>query len=132
MKGGKEHRVPLSRRSLEIAGQGSATYLFPSRYQPDKALSNMAMLVLLDDMGHGDVTVHGFRSTFKDWARDRTRFDNYVVEAALAHVVGDKVEAAYARSDVLEKRRTLMEAWAAFCASTPSAESSDQKIVSLR
>jgi integrase len=75
----------------------------------------MAMLMLLDDLDRGDVTVHGFRSTFKDWARDRTRFDNYVVEAALAHASGDKVEAAYARSDVLEKRRKLMDAWAEFC-----------------
>jgi integrase len=90
----------------------------------------MAMLMLLDDLGAGDVTVHGFRSTFKDWARDRTRFDNYVVEAALAHVTGDKVEAAYARSDVIEKRRRLMQQWATFCASAPTRQ--DGNITTLR
>jgi integrase len=130
MKGGKEHRVPLGRRALEIAGQGNAFYLFPGR-NPEKPLSNMAMLALLDDMGHGDITVHGFRSTFKDWARDRTRFDNYVVEAALAHIVGDKVEAAYARSDVIEKRRKLMEAWADYCRTAP-AKAGAANVVALR
>jgi integrase len=130
MKGGHTHRVPLSKRALELAGKGSNSYLFPSRYHSDKALSNMAMLKLLEHMGHNDVTVHGFRSTFKDWARDRTRFDNYVVEAALAHISGDKVERAYARSDVLEKRRQLMDAWAKFCASKPEQKS--ETVVPLR
>jgi integrase len=130
MKGGQTHRVPLCKRAIELTAGGSSSYLFPSRYHPDKALSNMAMLKLLADMGHGDVTVHGFRSTFKDWARDRTRFDNYVVEAALAHISGDKVERAYARSDVLEKRRQLMDAWAKFCA-TPPAKGTG-KVVPLR
>ena len=65
------------------------------------------MLMVLDRMGYGHVTVHGFRSTFKDWTRDRTRFENYVSEAALAHASGDKIEAAYARSAVLDKRREL-------------------------
>jgi integrase len=129
MKGGQTHRVPLSKRAVEVASGGSSSYLFPSRYHPDKALSNMAMLKLLADMGHGDVTTHGFRSSFKDWCRDRTRFDNYVVEAALAHISGDKVERAYARSDVLQKRRALMESWAEFCA-TPSAKSTG-KVVSI-
>jgi integrase len=122
MKGGQEHRVPLSKRAMELAGKGSESYLFPSRYHSDRPLSNMAMLMLLDDLGAGDITVHGFRSTFKDWARDRTRFDNYVVEAALAHASGDKVEAAYARSDVLEKRRKLMDAWAEFCSKPGQSE----------
>jgi integrase len=131
MKGGKEHRVPLCDRALELTGKGSDRYLFPSRYHADKPLSNMAMLMLLDDLAAGEVTVHGFRSTFKDWARDRTRFDNYVVEAALAHASGDKVEAAYARSDVLEKRRKLMDAWAEYCASKPVGRSSE-KLVNLR
>jgi hypothetical protein len=76
------------------------------------------------------MTVHGFRSTFKDWCRDLTRFENYVSEAALAHASGDKIEAAYARGAVLEKRRKLMDAWATFCASPPIAEA--QKIVALR
>ena len=130
MKGGQTHRVPLSKRAIEVTSGGSSSYLFPSRYHPDKALSNMAMLKLLEHMGHGDVTVHGFRSCFKDWCRDRTRFDNYVVEAALAHISGDKVEKAYARSDVLEKRRQLMTAWAAFL-ETPPAKSAG-KVVPLR
>jgi integrase len=130
MKGGQTHRVPLSKRASEVASGGSGSYLFPSPYHPDKPLSNMAMLMLLQYMGHDDVTVHGFRSSFKDWCRDRTRFDNYVVEAALAHASGDRVERAYARSDVLEKRRQLMDAWAQFCA-TPPAKSAD-RVVPLR
>jgi integrase len=130
MKGGIEHRVPLCKRAIELAAGGSGSYLFPSRHHSDKPLSNMAMLLWLNDLSGGDFTVHGFRSTFKDWCRDRTRFDNYVVEAALAHISGDKVERAYARSDVLEKRRQLMEAWAKFCA-TPPAQSAD-RVVPLR
>jgi integrase len=129
MKGGQIHRVPLCKRALELASGGSSSYLFPSHH-PDKPLSHMTMLMLLKYMGHDDVTVHGFRSAFKDWCRDRTRFDNYVVEAALAHTSGDKVERAYARSDVLEKRRQLMDAWAKFCA-TPPAKSTD-RVVPLR
>jgi integrase len=131
MKGGKEHRVPLCARALNLSNGGSDHYVFPSRYHHDRPLSNMAMLMLLHDLGASAVTVHGFRSTFKDWARDRTRFDNCVVEAALAHVSGDKVEAAYARSDVIEKRRKLMNAWAEYCASKPLAPGSE-KLVNLR
>jgi integrase len=82
MKGGQEHRVPLCKRALELAGKGSDSYLFPSRYHPDKSLSNMAMLMLLDHLGHGDVTVHGFRSTFKDWARHRWQTPRCCVGAA--------------------------------------------------
>jgi integrase len=129
MKGGQTHRVPLSKRASEIASGGSGSYLFPSHH-PDKPLSHMTMLMLLKYMGHDDVTVHGFRSAFKDWCRDRTRFDNYVVEAALAHTSGDKVERAYARSDVLEKRRQLMNAWADFC-ETPPVKSTG-RVVSMR
>ena len=82
-------------------------------------MSNMAMDMLLRRMGR-DVTVHGFRSTFKDWASERTNFPNEVSEAALAHVVGDKVEAAYRRGDMFEKRRRLMEAWAEYCTKAPA------------
>ena len=114
MKAGKEHRVPLSERALQLTRYGDARFLFPG-YQPGRPFNEGAMLKLLKRMGFEELTVHGFRSTFKDWARDRTNFDNYVVEAALAHSLGDKVEAAYARSDVIEKRRKLMEAWADFC-----------------
>ena len=83
-------------------------------------MSNMGMEMLLRRMGR-DVTVHGFRSTFKDWASERTNFPNEVSEAALAHVVGDKVEAAYRRGDLFEKRRRLMEAWAEYCTKAPAA-----------
>ena len=113
----------------------------PGKYDPQaltgssdcnlKHLSNMAMLMVLDRMGYGHVTVHGFRSTFKDWARDRTRFENYVSEASLAHASGDKIEAAYARSAVLDKRRKLMEAWAKFCASDVAVQPGN-KVVALR
>ena len=81
----------------------------------------MAMLALLKRMGRSDLTVHGFRSTFRDWAAERTSFPNEVVEMALAHAVGDKVEAAYRRGDLFEKRRRLMDAWAAYCAKPAAA-----------
>ena len=74
----------------------------------------MAMLMLLRRMGRGDLTVHGFRSTFRDWAAERTNFPAEVAEMALAHTVGDKVEAAYRRGDLFEKRREIMAAWANF------------------
>jgi len=131
MKGGKEHRVPLSKRSLAIAGLVSDGYLFPSRYSTGKPVSDMMMRKLLRDLGYNGITIHGTaRASFKTWAMERTRFDNYVVEAALAHCSGDKVEQAYARSDVLEKRRQLMTAWAEYC-SQPPAKSTD-RVVSLR
>jgi integrase len=129
MKLKKEHLVPLSERAMQLVDGARASYLFPSRSHPDKYLSNMAMLMVLDRMGYGHVTVHGFRSTFKDWTRDRTLFENYVSEAALAHTSGDKIEAAYARSDVLDKRRKLMDAWGAFCTSQPAASG---EVVTLR
>jgi integrase len=75
----------------------------------------MAMLKILQPMGHSDVTVHGFRSTFRDWAAETTSYPNHVVEMALAHAIGDKVEAAYRRGDLFIKRRRLMEDWAKYC-----------------
>jgi integrase len=131
MKLKREHLVPLCDWAIELLGGASESYLFPSPSHPDKHLSNMAMLMVLDRMGYDHVTVHGFRSTFKDWARDRTRFENYVSEAALAHASGDKIESAYARSAVLDKRRKLMEAWAKFCVSDVAASASN-KVVALR
>jgi integrase len=122
MKAGKEHRVPLAEPAVAIVeamGLLNGTnrkFVFPGG-RPDKPLSNMAMPAVLRRMGRGDVTVHGFRSTFRDWAAERTDFPNEVVEMALAHAVGDKVEAAYRRGDLFDKRRKLMDAWAAFCAS---------------
>jgi integrase len=131
MKLKREHVVPLCERAMELLDGASESYLFPSPSHPEKHLSNMAMLMVLDRMGYGHVTVHGFRSTFKDWTRDRTRFENYVSEAALAHASGDKIEAAYARSDVLDKRRKLMDGWAAFCASSPEGAGKDV-VIALR
>ena len=117
MKAGKEHRVPLSPRAItivkEMGGIRMSDYLFPGMKQ-GKPLSDMALLMLLRDLRPGVVT-HGFRSTFRDWAAEQTLVPNFVAEAALAHVVADKVEAAYRRADLLEKRRKLMEAWAAYC-----------------
>jgi integrase len=81
----------------------------------------MASLMLLRRMGRGDLTAHGFRATFKTWASERTTFQNEIVEAALAHVIGDKVEQAYRRGDMYEKRRRLMHAWARFCEQPNSA-----------
>ena len=122
MKAGKEHRVPLSTAALAVL-QPLATlrtstspdaYVFASGRQ-GKPLSNMAMSMLLRRMERGDLTVHGFRSTFRDWAAESTTYPREVAEAALAHVLTDKVEAAYRRGDLFEKRRAMMEEWAEFC-----------------
>jgi integrase len=79
----------------------------------------MTLHALLKRMGHGEVTVHGFRSSFRDWAAEQTNFAREVCELALAHAVGDKVEAAYRRGDLLRKRRALAEAWARYCCMSP-------------
>ncbi|MCJ2125119.1 tyrosine-type recombinase/integrase [Methylobacterium sp. J-077] len=116
MKGCREHRVPLCDRSVEILEHLRAhgdRYVFPGGKR-GKALSNMAMLELLKRMGRPDLTTHGFRSTFRDWAAETTRFPSEVVEMALAHIIENKVEAAYRRGDLFQKRRELMDAWAAF------------------
>jgi integrase len=81
----------------------------------------MAMLELLKRMGRNDLTAHGFRSTFRDWAAERTNFPREVVEMALAHTIENKVEAAYRRGDLFQKRRQLIEAWARFCKSLRAA-----------
>lgn len=121
MKAKREHEVPLSDRALEILRsarpQGEVTPdapVFPTGDKVTKPLSNMAMLKLLTDMQGKGVTVHGFRSSFRDWAGDETNFPRDVVEAALAHVIENKTEAAYRRSTALAKRRELMDAWATF------------------
>jgi integrase len=119
MKGGREHRIPLSDAALAVVQGMQAVrqndLVFPGA-RDRKPLSNMALLSVLRRMGRGELTAHGFRSTFRDWAAERTNFSPEVVEMALAHVVSDKVEAAYRRGDLFEKRRRLMEAWAGFCA----------------
>lgn len=120
MKMGKEHRVPLSARAIEIVKAQQAVkqnnYVFPgTRY--GKPLSNMAMLQLLKRMNRTDITAHGFRSTFRDWAGETTNYPREVCEAALAHGIKDKAEAAYARGDLFMKRAALMDDWATYSAS---------------
>jgi integrase len=115
MKAGKEHRVPLSPRAIELVkGEPAGTYLF-SGGKEGAPLSNMAMLELLRRMGRDDLTVHGFRSTFRDWAAECTSYPSEVCEMALAHAINDKVEAAYRRGDLFEKRRLLILDWAKYC-----------------
>jgi integrase len=114
IKGGREHRVPLTDRALKILGKPGAGALFPG-------LSHSSMSRVLSRLGY-DATVHGTaRSTFRDWAAERTNFPTEVCELALAHSVGSKVEQAYRRGDQFQKRRALAEAWAAFCATTEPA-----------
>jgi integrase len=117
MKASKEHVVPLSGRVVEILKalpRSGSDYVFEKGHA-GRPISNMAMTMTLRRMGRGDITVHGFRSTFRDWAAEQTGYPNHVVEMALAHTIGDKVEAAYRRGDLLEKRRALMRDWAAYC-----------------
>jgi integrase len=133
MKGGREHRVPLSDsvllvlekvRPLAVRRDGEpdpAAPIFPGlrRALP---LSNMVFLMLLRRMKRDDLTTHGFRSTFSDWAAERTAYPREVVEMALAHAVEGKTEAAYRRGDLFEKRRRLMADWAGFCEAPPAGE----------
>lgn len=118
MKAGREHRVPLSSRAVSIIKQlaklKAGEFVFPGQ-SPKRPLSNMAMEMVLRRMEIEGATVHGFRSSFRDWAGNVTSFPREIVETALAHVIGDKAEQAYRRSDALEKRRKLMEAWASYC-----------------
>ena len=119
MKGSKEHQVPLSKRALAILEslpREKGGYVFPGA-KAKAPLSNMAMLELLRGMSANGYSVHGFRSSFRDWAGDRTHYAREVIEHALAHQIKDKAEAAYRRSDALEKRRRLMEEWAKYCSS---------------
>jgi len=118
MKSGKDHRVPLSDAAMviltEMAKVSLGAFVFPGRRR-GRPLSNMVFLQLMKRMGRADLTAHGFRSTFRDWAAERTAFAREVAEMALAHTIGDKVEAAYRRGDLFEKRRELTEAWSNFC-----------------
>jgi integrase len=127
MKALREHRVPLSAAAIDLLRRMKPTpcdpnaFVFPGRKRGNHHLSNGAMLQLLDRMGRGDVTTHGFRSTFEDWTLDRTSFGSEVSEMALAHAIKDETKAAYFRSDLFIKRRKLMEAWAKYCASSAGA-----------
>jgi integrase len=103
-----------------LTDQRSGEFVFPGQ-RCDKPLSNMAMEMMLRRMKVENATVHGFRSSFRDWAGNETGYPRELIETALAHVVGDKAEQAYRRSDALEKRRNLMEAWAAYCEPRPKS-----------
>src|SRR5205807_6162141 len=126
MKSGREHRVPLSDPATAVI-QGmaeirSGEIVFPSG-KTRRPMSNMAMLMLRRRMGRDDLTIHGIRSSLLDWAAERTSFPAEVAEMALAHAVGDKVEAAYRRSDLFQKRRQLADAWGRYCASRDTRRS---------
>jgi integrase len=125
MKSERLHRVPLSDAALgaleTMKSMRESEFIFPGSKR-GKRLSNMAMLKLLERMGHPNLTAHGFRSTFRDWAAERTSFQNEVVEMALAHAIPSKAEAAYRRGDLFEKRRRLMKAWADYCEKRNSVE----------
>ncbi len=118
MKGDEQHRVPLCIRAVEIVKEMAEIrlndFVFPGM-KLGRSLSDMALLMLLRQIRPG-ITTHGFRSTFKDWTSETTSFPDFVSEAALAHVSADKVRAAYARGDLFQKRRALMNAWATWCA----------------
>lgn len=117
MKEHKEHRVPLSSRAEEIArnriGLASGEYLFPGQ-RSERPLTDMGLASVFKTLDVDGVTVHGFRSSFRDWVSEETEFEGEIAEAALAHATGDAVERAYRRGDVLAKRRKMMEAWSLF------------------
>ncbi|MGH8040594.1 MAG: tyrosine-type recombinase/integrase, partial [Rudaea sp.] len=119
MKAGKEHRVPLSAQALKIIKdlrkQVQGEFVFPGLHEGNP-LSNMAMLELLKRMERNALTVHGFRSTFRDWVGETTNYPREVAEAALAHTIKDKAEAAYARGDLFAKRRRMFDDWAGYLA----------------
>jgi integrase len=118
MKAGREHRVPLSEPAMgvlrEMAQFGAEGFVFPG-LKAASGLSDVALAKAVNAAGGTGATVHGFRSTFRDWAAETTAYPRELAEAALAHALTDKVEAAYQRGDLLEKRRAMMKAWAAFC-----------------
>lgn len=121
MKAGKEHRIPLSPAAKVLLEHMQSIkqneFVFPGQ-RKDKPLSNMALLQMLKRMGRSDLTAHGFRSTFRDWVGETTHYPREVAEAALAHLLKDKAEAAYARGDLFEKRAAMMADWSTHLAST--------------
>jgi integrase len=123
MKAGRLHRVPLSAEAIEVLKSvrslSNGNIVFPA-LPADETLSDMAMLAVLKRMGRASVTVHGMRSTFRTWAEETTAFGREVAEAALAHMIEDKTEAAYQRGDLLAKRAQLMTAWGAYCDGPPA------------
>ncbi len=138
MKAGKEHRVPVSDASIILMdavrklSDPDCKYLFESTKKAGEHLSNMTFLTMLKRMKRRDLTAHGFRSTFRDWAAETTSYPREVAELALAHAIGDKVEAAYRRGDLLEKRRNLMNDWAEFALSKVPSKLLGSAIISRR
>jgi integrase len=124
MKAHREHRVPLGERALAILKEMHTSddgFVF-SGGRPGKPLSPTALILVLRRMGYGDITTHGMRSAFRDWCAEHTNFPSEVAEMALAHTVSDKVEAAYRRGDLFDKRRKLMEVWARYCAASKAGK----------
>jgi integrase len=117
MKAGREHRIPLSEPAMALLREmikfGSEGFIFPG-LKAASGLSDVALAKAVDGAGGDGATAHGFRSTFRDWAAEATNYPRELAEAALAHALTDKVEAAYLRADLLEKRRAMMETWATF------------------
>jgi integrase len=132
MKASKEHRVPLSKPALQILHgvprEKNNPFIFIGSYK--SGLSNMAMAATLQRMDRSDITVHGFRATFRTWAGERTAHPGDVIEQSLAHSIGSKVERAYARGDLFTKRARLMADWARYCASRSSEAGA--KVVAIR
>lgn len=130
MKAKREHRVPLSGKAVSLLNTlprlDGTELVFPGT---SGQLSNMSLTAVLRRMDRGDLTAHGFRSTFRDWAAEQTAYPSEVVEMALAHTIGNKVEAAYRRGDLFDKRRRLMDDWAKYCG---TARGATGEVVTLR
>jgi integrase len=137
MKGGREHRIPLSEPALDVlremalarVSRDPDALVFPGR-DAGRPLSDMSLTAVLRRMGRGELTAHGFRSAFRDWTAEKTGYPTEIAEMALAHAVGNKVEAAYRRGDLFEKRKRMMDDWAAYCSTTSNAQTA--QVVSLR
>ena len=131
IKAGRVHRVPLSGAAMRLLERiyplRQGEFVFPGM-KPNMPISNMALLKVLERMGRDDLTVHGFRSTFRDWAAECTNFPRDAAEMALAHAVASRVEAAYRRGDLFEKRRVMMEEWASYRA----VERTTAEVIRLR
>src|SRR5262249_48272730 len=131
MKGGREHRVPLSDAAMAVLEAMRAVrvggFVFLGT-RDGKSVASRTIQDFVRQIANGEITTHGFRSSFRDWAAERTNFPREVAEMALAHAIPDAVEAAYRRGDLFEKRRRLMDAWAEFCG-RPQASG---KVVALR
>ena len=125
MKTGHAHRVTLSREALVVLKEAAKYRVNDSVFSSSRRgrpISSSSLINALRAAGDGSATVHGFRSTFRDWGSERTNYSRDVAEMALAHAIGDKVEAAYRRGDLFERRKLMMEDWATFVLTTPSSK----------